>query len=143
MPMYEYKCSVCGRKRDVFLKLADLDSTVYCQRDGFAMNRQICAPFISPDYAGYESPVVPGKWIEGRKAHEEHLRETGCRVFEPGEHEAIARRRKEEDEKFDKALDATAEELISKLPTEKRDRLAAEMEAGVTATVERGAPNIN
>lgn len=139
MPVHDYKCPTCGSRREVFLKIADLGSTVYC-KNGHAMNRQVSAPYVRGDYPPYESPVVPGKIIEGRRAHEEHLKETGCRLLEPGESQAYARTLRQEEEKLDKALDETADELIAKMPTEKRDRLAAEMDAGVTAVVERITP---
>jgi putative FmdB family regulatory protein len=137
MPMYDYKCPVCQRKREVMLKLANLESSVYCQRDGFAMTRQISAPYIQTDYPAYESPVVPGKWIEGRKAHEQHLRETGCRVLEPGESSNYQKRIAQENEKFEAAVDATADELIATLPQAKKEQLAAEMDAGLTTQYER------
>ena len=80
MPMYDYKCSVCGRKREVMLKLSDLSSPVYCQRDGFAMSRMLSAPYVQNDYPAYTCPVT-GERIEGRRAHEENLKRTGCRIL--------------------------------------------------------------
>jgi putative FmdB family regulatory protein len=54
MPLYDYKCSVCRRGRSVFLKIAELNSSVFCQSCGHAMNRQISAPYVRGDYPGYE-----------------------------------------------------------------------------------------
>lgn len=142
MPMYDYKCPTCQGKRAVFLKLADLNSPVYCAKDGFAMNRQISAPFIRPDFAPYESPAVPGKWIEGRRQHEEHLRETGCRILEPGETQAYQRRVQQAEAQLDKSIEQTADQFISELPTDKRDRLAAEMEGGLDVELARSTPSL-
>lgn len=142
MPMYDYKCATCHARREVMLKLADINSPVYCQKCGQPMNRQLSAPYVMGDYEPYESPVVPGKIIHGRRQHEEHLRETGCRILEPGESQAHMKKLQQDEEKLDKALDETADELIAKMPTDKRDRLAAEMEAGVTAVVERATPKL-
>jgi hypothetical protein len=47
---------------------------------------------VARDYEGYNCPVT-GNWIEGRAAHRENLKRTGCRVFEPGELEQFKRDR--------------------------------------------------
>jgi hypothetical protein len=86
---------------------------------------------------------VTGKWIEGRKAHEENLKVTGCRILEPGETRDKARQREADDARLEAAIEETADRFIAELPTEKRDRLAAEMEGGLTAQVERSTPNFN
>lgn len=61
------------------------------------------APMSIKDYEAYECPVT-GKMIEGRAAHRENLKRTGCRIFEPGEREAYVknegRRREETAEKI-------------------------------------------
>lgn len=142
MPLHDYSCPTCGKRREVFLKIEDLASTVYCH-NGHPMLRRPSAPYVRGDYPPYESPVVPGKMIEGRRAHEEHLRETGCRIMEPGETDNYRRWHREEEEKFDKKIEETAEQLITALPTEKRDKLAAEMEGGLDAKIERSTPKFN
>jgi len=40
--------------------------------------------YVASDYEGYQCPVTD-KWIEGRYAHKENLKRTGCRLLEPGE----------------------------------------------------------
>jgi hypothetical protein len=100
------------------------------------MNRQICAPAVIGDYAPYECPVT-GKMIEGRKAHEENLKRTGCRILEPGEAEAHKRSLAQADVDLDNRVEATVDEFIAKLPGEKREKLAAEMEGGLTAEIVR------
>lgn len=55
-------------------------------------------PHLVSDYEAYECPVT-GKMIEGRAAHRENLKRTGCRLFEPGEREQYIKnesRRREE-----------------------------------------------
>lgn len=141
MPLHDYKCATCGKRREVFLKIEDLNSTVYC-RCGQPMLRQLAAPYVKGDYPPYESPVVPGKIIEGRRQHEEHLRETGCRILEPGETSAYRKRIERDEAEFDKKIESSIDEEIAKLPSEKRERLAAEMEGGLTAQIERTTPNV-
>lgn len=134
MPLYSYKCS-CGKSFDRFLKIAEMQRFVQCECRLMA-TRQVVAPAVRGDYPPYECPVT-GKVIEGRVAHEENLKRTGSRVLEPGEAGNVSKYRAAEEAKFDAAIEATADEFITNLPVEKRERLAAEMDAGVDAVVER------
>jgi len=88
------------------------------------------------DYPGYTCPVT-GEWIEGRKAHRENLAKTGCRILEPGETSAVASRQQSSEAALDAAIDSTTDELISKLSTRDKERLAAEMDAGLSAEIVR------
>jgi len=105
---------------------------------GEQMELIISAPFVATDYPGYTSPIT-GEWIEGRKAHMEDLKRHGCRVYEPSEKEEAVKRREAEDRKLDDAIGATVDRTIASWDTRKRDKLAAEMEAGVGAEVVRRA----
>lgn len=136
MPMYDYKCPTCGGRREVVVPIAQIDDPVECLKCGPPMLRQISAPRVLGDYAPYQCPIT-GKLIEGRKAHRENLAQHGCRILEPGETDSYVRSRRREEAKLDSAIEATADELIAKLPTDKRDRLAAEMEHGLDAQITR------
>lgn len=98
----------------------------------------IVAPAVRGDYAGYECPVT-GKWIEGRKAHKENLARHGCRVLEPGETQALTRRRKAEDEAFAEKIADSAAEIVANMPSAKREQLGREIESGLDIAVERRA----
>lgn len=52
-------------------------------------------PQIVSDYAAYECPVT-GNMIEGRAAHRENLKRTGCRLYEKGETQDFIRNRERE-----------------------------------------------
>lgn len=135
MPVYPYKCPSCQKSFDRFLRLAEYDSPQTCDCGAVAV-KQISAPAVYGDYAGYNCPIT-GKWIEGRRAHEENLRRHGCRVLEPGETEAARRAQAASEAEFDRKIEQTAEQLIAGLPPRKLEKLASEMQSGVTATVER------
>jgi hypothetical protein len=48
-------------------------------------------PFqIMRDLPAYKSPLGDG-WVDGRAARREHLKRTGCREVDPGEHRAAYR----------------------------------------------------
>lgn len=135
MPVYDYKCPACGNRFERFLHLADYNDPQQCQCGTIAV-KQLAAPAVRGDYAGYSCPVT-GAWIEGRRAHEENLRKHGCRVLEPGETESVRRNTALEESRLDKAVDETADRFIAGLSTAKREQLASEVQAGATATVVR------
>ena len=128
MPTYSYRCK-CGEQFDRVLPLSRFDEPQLCSCGAEAV-RIIVAPAVIGDYPGYSCPVT-GKWIEGRKAHQENLGRTGCRVYEPGETEAAQRRRQEFEDAYDRAVESTVEELVMAMPPEKQQRLEAELTSGV------------
>lgn len=134
--MYDYRCPTCGKRREVMLRLTELDSVVSCAGCAQPMLRQLSAPFVRGDYAAYDCPIT-GKRIEGRRAHEENLARHGCRVYESGETEAFLKRQQQEEAKLDAAVEATADELIHKLPPQKKEQLVNEIAAGVNAEIVR------
>jgi len=140
MPTYDYKCATCGRGREIVKPIAELDRTEHCLNCGFAMNRQLSAPRVIGDYPGYRCPVTD-KWIEGRAAHEENLKRTGCRVFEPGERECAQRDRRQAEERMLDSVGETAEAFVHNLPTRKREALISEIESGADASITRTSPS--
>lgn len=136
MPLYDYRCGHCQAKREVLLKLDELDSTVKCYRCDQPMARQLSAPMVVGDYPPYQCPVS-GKWIEGRRAHIENLKQTGCRVLEPGEAESSARARAKAEADLEAKIDAHVEAEIHNMEPRKREQLASELQAGATAEIIR------
>lgn len=136
MPTYAYHCKNCYARFDIFKRLADYKRDEACSRCNHPLTREIHAPAVVGDYPGYSCPIT-GKWIEGRRAHEENLRRHGCRVLETGETEDFKRRQAADDAKLDASVEATVEEFIEKLPAAKKERLANEVAGGMTATFER------
>lgn len=137
MPLYDYRCGACKRKREVVLKLAELEEAeVSCLSCGALMARALSAPMVVGDYAPYQCPVT-GRLIEGRRAHIENLKETGCRILEPGEKELVAKARRDSDSALDRAVDDSVEKAIHEMPTEKREKLIAEVSAGADAQITR------
>lgn len=135
MPLYDYKCPSCGLGFSRILRLAEYDRPQTCLC-GAQAQKQLAAPAVRGDYAGYTCPVS-GKWIEGRRAHTENLARTGCRVYEPGETESLKRRKAAEEAKLDREVEETADRFIAGLSADQTAKLANEVAAGATATVER------
>lgn len=100
------------------------------------MERQLSAPAIVADYAGYTCPVS-GKRIEGRRAHEENLKRHGCRILEAGETEQVSRQRASEEARVDREVESTVEQFYETLPTDKREQLAVAVQSGLDVAIER------
>jgi putative FmdB family regulatory protein len=141
MPLYDYRCK-CGTVQSVIKKIADLDLAENCDNCGRPMERQISAPMIQPDIAGYSCPIT-GAWIGSRRQHEENLKKHGCRVLEPGEKEDVIKAKIVSETEFERAVGETVDLEISRLPARKRERLASEMEQGMTAEIIRSAPALH
>lgn len=80
------------------------------------------APMVAPDLPGYESPVS-GKWIEGRAARREDLKQTGCRPYEEGEREEHKRQMAHEEKKNDAERYEAVAKTFYTLPESKRRAL--------------------
>ena len=129
MPVYEYTCHQCRKGFEVVRKMQDYREPAYCPVCHTLGNRVLSPAAVRGDYEGYQCPVT-GKWVEGRKAHEENLRQTGCRVFEPGEKQEFERRREREEAEFDAKLEQSIGETVAAMPAEKQQKLAQELAAG-------------
>lgn len=113
MPVYEYRCTgKCGKKFDRFLKLADYLEPQSCC--GLIAQKVVSKPAVFGDLPGYESPAT-GEWVEGRKARHEDLKRSGCVPFEPGMREHNARKRAEDQQKDERALESAIEKVASEL----------------------------
>jgi putative FmdB family regulatory protein len=136
MPLYIYRCETCLCQVQQLRGIAQRDEPNPCPACSKPMSRRITAPVVHTDYPGYSCPIS-GKWIEGKRAHQENLAEHGCRVLEVGETKQLQERKAAEEAKFDRELDTTVGKLVAAMPAQKRERLAAEMQSGLDMQVSR------
>lgn len=132
MPIYEYKCPK-GHYFDRFLRLEDYKQPQVCYC-GEEAEKQLSAPAVVADYPGYNCPVT-GKWIEGRKAHEENLKLHGCRVLETGEHESNLRAKAQADAALEDSIAETAAQAVASMPAAMQSKLAEELSRGEVSVV--------
>lgn len=136
MPLYGYRCPSCGSSFDRILPLALYAEVQRCGECGARAEKVLSTPAIVKDYPGYECPAT-GCWIEGRRAHEENLKRTGCRILEPGERQAAERSRKADEAAFEDAVANTAAAAVAAMPAAKKDQLAKELSSGADISVVR------
>lgn len=135
MPLYEYRCR---ESREVFQRVAPMAESASPRicACGTVGDRIISPTRIARDFEAYECPVS-GKMIEGRAAHEENLKVTGCRLYEPGETEAVRERSRMADRDLDRSLDNFVEREYEMMPSDKKEKLANELLSGADISVER------
>lgn len=115
MPLYEIRCTRCNDLKQVFRPVSLRDNLPDCVCEG-TFERLIAAPRISKEITPYKSPAT-GKIISSRSEQKEDLRRAGCRLYEPGMKEDIARNAVSAQEKsfapVAAAIDQTVASLVS------------------------------
>lgn len=139
MPIYEYLCPE-GHQFDAFLPLARYDEPQMCQCGQWA-RKIISAPMVIPDLPEYTSPVT-GKPVRGRRERIEDLKRHNCRPYEDGEREEFLRRRQQREADFDRKLDETVDRELSAWEPRKLEKLACELDNGISAEVVRSTPTV-
>ena len=135
MPIHDFKCSKCGKEKiNLFFQITSLPLS--CDCGGHLEVYHTKPPMVSGDLGEYTCPVT-GSLISGRKAHEENLKKQGCRVLESGEREAMERRKRREEEKFESDLEITIGRELSTYSPQKLEKLGNELDAGATLTPTR------
>lgn len=81
MPIYEYLCD-CGKEKEVFKQIKDIDIPVECDC-GKIMQRRICAPGYSDfkPYFDWNLTTLDnndGHWVKSRKHKKELMKK--CKV---------------------------------------------------------------
>lgn len=143
MPIYEYECK-CGAVEARVLPLKDYDQPQTCRKCSEVMAKVITRPPFGYVQARihYKCPIT-NRPITTKQQHEDNLARQNCRVYEPSERETNARRRKEAEQELDKSIETTVEQQFDSMPTEKRERLANELRAGVDTQLVRSTPTGN
>ena len=136
MPLYDLNCKNCGVETTRFIKLQDLDEYQECGVCSGELQRIISAPFISVSDVGYTCPITD-EWVGSKQAHRNNLDKHGCRLLEEGEHEHNQASRQRANIELDKAIEQSVEKEILSMPTEKVERLAKEVQAGIDVQINR------
>lgn len=99
------------------------------------MSQIITAPLLVKAAAAvcYDSPI-DGRPITSMQARREDLKRNNCTPYDPMARQDYDRRVKDSEAELDKAIEATVEEEIHKMPSAKRRKLYSELtEQGMTA----------
>jgi len=86
--------------------------------------------------SAYHSPI-DGRSITTAAQRREDMARNDCVEYEPGMRQDVDRRVIEDEKSIDRAIDETFDREMAKMPIAKRERLDAEMTAGMLAETVR------
>jgi len=132
MPLYEFRCE-CGAEFERYLPVSGYDTPQECQC-GAKARRIISIPtlvVVSPDI-NYDSPI-DGRPITSMAARREDLARSNCTPYDPDIKQDYHRRIEQSERALEKAVDETVDRELSNMPARKREKLEAELNAGLTA----------
>ena len=142
MPFYRYACTN-DHTFEIFLPLVRHISHWPCRDCRERAEQVITAPMLvtARQDVCYDSPI-DGRAITSMDAHREDLKRNGCVDYDPGMKQDATRRQRQADDAIDQSIQAHAEELCEKMPTQKRAKVWSELtEQGVGLDYARSTPN--
>ena len=125
MPTYLYQCLECTTKLEAFRKMADLNDTPLCEECGSETKKimNVCniGSYSAKPMETYLSPVT-GKPITSQRQRQYDMESNGCRPWEgiKQEKKAVARQRKYNDDKLDKAVETSLNKQVGQMDSKKR-----------------------
>ncbi len=137
MPRYQYRCPSCGYECETVRSIKHIDEGLWCSDCNKDMEIVIQVPILVKAAADvrYDSPI-DGRPITNWQARQEDLKRNTCVEYDPEQKTDYHRREKESEASLEKAIDATVEEVIEKMPTKERGKLHSELvDQGMTVGV--------
>lgn len=141
MPLHSFRCQT-GHVFDAYQPVDKLDSTMACaQCKAMAEKVFLTAPmgFVRGDVC-YDSPI-DGRHITSYHEHIEDLKRADCVPYEPGIKQDQERKAKQSEEALERSVEQTVEKEIATMPAVKREKLAAELQGGMSAEPVRLTPS--
>lgn len=140
MPLHDFYCGWCKETTERHVHVTELDLPQRCHC-GLVMEKVFLrAPmgFVQKDIC-YDSPV-DGRPITSLQAHREELARTDTVVYEPGIKQDQERNAQRRELALEQSIEQTVEREVAAMPTRKKEKLAAELEGGLTAEPARITP---
>lgn len=140
MPLHDWRCPT-GHVFEAYQPSGKLDSTMACaQCKAMAQKVFLRAPmsFVRPDVC-YDSPI-DGRPITSYQQHIEDLKRSDCVLYEPGIKQDQERKTREAEDAVERSIEQTIEKEIALMPVQKREKLTAELQGGLTAEPTRITP---
>lgn len=136
MPVYQYHCNGCDTDFDQYLPYHDHVNYMKCSC-GVIANQVITGiMLIKPRTVHYDSPI-DGTHITSEAARRQDLAKNDCIEYDPGMREDADAKAVAEERQLDKSIDQTMDAEIHKMPSRKKEQLAAELSAGANPDVVR------
>lgn len=104
----------------------------------FGPKKRAPMAFVQKDIC-YDSPI-DGRPITNKQARIEDLKRNNCIEYDPGMKQDAQRRLQESEARLDKRVDEHVEREFSNMPARKKEKLAAEIQGGLSADIHRVTP---
>ena len=143
MPLHDFQCPA-GHVTEMFVGQGV--DWVACEVCGSSIGATAKKVFLKPPMGFvqadvcYDSPI-DGRPITSRQARIEDMKRNDCIEYDPEMKKDAAQRIKDKDAALERAVDYSVDAAIAAMPARKREKLEAEMTAGLTAVPERGTAN--
>lgn len=140
MPTYQYEC-VCGNEFEKILPVDQYLDPQWCHC-GKRANKILSVPLMvsAQKECRYTSPI-DDRPITSWRQRRDDLARNGCQEYDPEMKKDYHRRIERENAALERKLESTVEAEIESMGARKREKLQAELDAGATATPERGTSN--
>ena len=136
MPVYQYHCKGCDTDFDQYLPYQEHVNYMKCSCGVIANQVTTLFSIGKSRTVHYESPI-DGTHITSEAARREDLARNDCIEYDPGMREDADARVIAEEKQLDKSIDQTMDAEIHKMPSRKKEQLAAELSAGANPDVVR------
>lgn len=141
MPIHSFRCPKSGHVFDALQTLDKLDDTMACGECKEMADKvflKFPMSFVRQDIC-YDSPI-DGRPITTNQERINDLARADCVPYEPGIKQDQERKKRETEEALERSFDETVEREIAVMPSRKLEKLAAELEGGLTAEPTRVTP---
>lgn len=138
--IYEYRCRN-GHEFERVLEVADYRTPQECHCGAEGRRIISLATVMVKGDIRYDSPIT-GETIASARARREDLARSGCIPYDPGMKQDYLQRVAADESRLDKAVEATVEAEVQRMPARKREKLEAELKGGASANIGRGTAGL-
>jgi hypothetical protein len=115
MPTYRIRCLTCSAFSEVYRRVVDRDSDLFCKKCLSPAERVLTAAMIAADcFTEYVSPGT-GRIISSPSARADDLKRSGAILAEPGIEKDVARNKAENIEKSFSPVAAGIDSIVTQL----------------------------
>lgn len=139
MPLHDFMCER-GHVTEEYVAQGVDEITCPCYLPAKKVFLTAPMAFVQADIC-YDSPI-DGRPITSKQARQEDLARSGCVPYDPEMKTDHMRRLRDQERALEDAVDRTVDEAIAKMPARKRERLDAELQGGMDASIDRITPDV-
>lgn len=134
MPLHDFECPA-GHTQERNVPAGTESYPCFCGRTAHKVFLRMPMGIVQADIC-YDSPI-DGRPITSKQARLEDLARNNCMEYEPGMRQDMERRKREDDQALERAVERSVDEFFATAPARKLERLESELRAGADVQVTR------